>query len=258
MIIKTIADQGQRPYMEDRFKISSKDGVALVVVADGHGGHSVAEHLISTEAQIEMTSSKLLEALSTPEYSRRIYEMYTEMDRKICDSAISPTVGSTLLTVFITPREIIAGNCGDTMAMVGKLGGSSVARWLSREHKASSEIPAIEARGGQVYAPDGFMMRVNGMLNMSRSMGDAYLKKYITASPYVAKCRKQDYDYVFCATDGVWDVMTLEDVHRVISFSKCPDTALRALLDISRQRHSGDNIAMVLILFSTEKKKILL
>ena len=257
MIIRSLSDKGQREYMEDRFKIDNVNGWMVLLVADGHGGQEVAAFLSENFSRIISDKTKLFRSFESvqAQCARQLYSLYMELD-KIILSRFSPTVGSTLCTVFFNDDYIISANCGDTMAIVGKLKGG--ARWLSQEHKASSEIPAIESRGGRVYAPDGFMMRVNGTLNMSRSMGDGYLKQYITPCPYVTRCKRIDYDYIFVATDGVWDVLSLEDVHHIVSSRHDADDMLNEIFRQSRDRRSGDNIAMELVLFSTKKKPIIL
>ena len=234
MKCRHLTDQGGREYMEDRWSHETHGSWDIVTVADGHGGREVAELLVDK-------MPKLLghqEDFSFP----KLFSLYNSMDDEISREC-SAMVGSTLLTLCVNSRDdvIVAANCGDTMAIVGN---KKTSRWLSQEHKASSEVAAIEARGGRVIAPDG-MPRVNGILNLSRAMGDFHLKKYITCSPFVTRCRLRDFDYAFAATDGVWDVMSKEDVHEVII--KSHDDPLEEILKVSRSKGSTDNIAMILL-----------
>ena len=271
MITRTIIDQGGRDHQEDRCNVvCTRGGWDVMLVADGHGGDTISTY-IADEMPRMLLHPDSIAAFSRPntEYAQKLLSLYRSLDDFVLKN-FSQHVGSTLCTVAISDSIVIASNCGDSLAIVGSF--TAGARMLSQEHKASSEIAAIEARGGKVFAPDGVMMRVNGTLNMSRAIGDGYLKRYITASPFVTRCNKRDYDYLFLASDGVWDVMTTEDVHaEVCALSSLGtsrsiidsdvDNVLKRLLRISRQRGSLDNVVMILCIFSTEpwqKKKPLL
>ena len=244
----SFVDQGGRQYMEDRWSVKNLGPVSdsnweLITVADGHGGDTVATDLIDSMPNA-MSSPGFLTTLSGRYYNKSIFHVYSKVDQDVC-KRYSTTVGSTLCTVLLneSANMIIAANCGDTMAIVGNSMGS---RWLSQEHKASSEVRMIESRGGTVTSPDG-MPRVNGTLNLSRAMGDSYLKKFITASPFVTRCRMSDFEYVFVATDGVWDVMNKDEVHAVLkSYPTLNSKSLSDICTECRARRSGDNIAMVL------------
>lgn len=280
MQFKVLVDQGSRNHMEDRWSVkkipicknSRKTDMLLITVADGHGGHTVADFAIEAapEALAEpgrkpsaaasgcrgtppTVASRLLSDVA---YARTMFDVYSRIDAVACGGDYSKTTGCTLCTVAVSLEEdcLVAANCGDTMAVVGNRRG---ARSLSQEHKASSEVKAIESRGGVVIAPDG-MPRVNGTLNLSRAIGDAYLKRYITSSPFVTRCRPSDFCYMIVATDGVWDVLTVDDIHSIVSrhmwpLSKSSSNSsddrladvLRTIFYESRRRGSGDNIAIV-------------
>ena len=254
MLIRNIVDQGGRDHMEDRWSVNVKDGWTLICVADGHGGEAVAAHAIEA-VPAALGAPRVLRSFSnrlSHDFATELFDVYVKSDEAILQR-FDPHVGCTLCTVAVSDVDIVAANCGDTMAIVGNANG---ARSLSQEHKASSEVAAIEARGGRVFAPDG-MMRVNGALNLSRAMGDGYLKRYITCSPFVTRCSRRDFDYVFVATDGVWDVMTPRDVHVIVwsmlfgadrraKFRDEHSAVLAAILQACRARRSTDNIAMVL------------
>ena len=93
---------------------------------------------------------------------------------------------------------------------------------LSFDHKPNSEIEStrITKAGGFVEATNGFF-RVNGNLNLSRSIGDLKYKQstdlppeaqIITAEPDVLKHTLDPKDEFFIvACDGVWDVLSNQE-----------------------------------------------
>lgn len=64
--------------------------------------------------------------------------------------------------------------------------------------------------------------RVLGVLAMSRSIGDSYLKPYVSSEPEVTVTdRTEEDDFLILASDGLWDVVTNEAacsmVHMVLN-----------------------------------------
>ncbi|KAM0887188.1 hypothetical protein ACQ4PT_029230 [Festuca glaucescens] len=73
------------------------------------------------------------------------------------------------------------------------------------------EYARIEALGGKVIQWNGY--RVLGVLAMSRSIGDRYLKPYIIPVPEVRLvARARDDECLVLASDGLWDVLSNEEV----------------------------------------------
>lgn len=124
--------------------------------------------------------------------------------------------GSTAITVLLTPTHIICGNCGDSRA-IAIVDGAAVA--LSEDHKpyTPSEQARIEAAGGTVS-----MRRVNGDLAVSRALGDYVYKQHkvlpqeqqqVSCEPEVREVARSSKDmFIVLACDGIWDVMSNEDV----------------------------------------------
>ncbi|KAJ6942338.1 LOW QUALITY PROTEIN: hypothetical protein NC652_008224 [Populus alba x Populus x berolinensis] len=87
---------------------------------------------------------------------------------------------------------------------------------LSVDHKPNreDEYARIEASGGKVIQWNGH--RVFGVLAMSRSIGDRYLKPCIIPDPEVMFLpRAKDDECLILASDGLWDVITNEEACEV-------------------------------------------
>lgn len=122
------------------------------------------------------------------------------------------TAGCTATVALITPTEIYCCNAGDSRTVYSK---NKVVVDLSTDHK-----PDDPEESRRIYAANGFVeeSRVNGMLALSRALGDFEYKQNrvlkakdqaVTAFPEI-KCVQitQDAEFVFLACDGIWDVMT--------------------------------------------------
>ncbi|KAG1346432.1 putative protein phosphatase 2C 8 [Cocos nucifera] len=174
--------------------------------------------------------------------------------------AAERTVGSTAVVAVVGPRRIVVANCGDSRAVLSR-GGVAVP--LSSDHKPDrpDEMERVEAAGGRVINWNGY--RVLGVLATSRSIGDCYLKPYVTSEPEVTVTDRTGKDeFLILASDGLWDVVSNEVACRitrrclsgrtarmfpeaVTGRSAAEAAALLAELAISRG--SKDNVSVVVV-----------
>ncbi|XP_074321403.1 protein phosphatase 2C 37-like [Silene latifolia] len=117
------------------------------------------------------------------------------------------TVGSTATAAIVTSDKIIVANCGDSRAVLCRGGGGRDFP-LSAEHKPDrpDELARIEATGGRVMYLD--RARVQGVLAMSRVIGDKFLKPIVISEPEITITRRDPEDEcIIIASDGFWDVI---------------------------------------------------
>ncbi|EER19496.1 protein phosphatase 2c, putative [Perkinsus marinus ATCC 50983] len=148
-------------------------------------------------------------------------------------------VGCTAVTALLTKTHIVVANAGDSRAilcvsavLVVNVASSRTGRGgrvveLSHDHKPNSETERrrIEAAGGyveEIKLTAKTQYRVNGNLNLSRAIGDHEYKKrddlkpeeqIICSTPdIVLKELTPEDEFFVLACDGVWDVMSNEEV----------------------------------------------
>lgn len=131
---------------------------------------------------------------------------------------ISNFTGCTATVVLITKNEIYCANAGDSRTVLGRSNGPKMCEALSDDHKPENpgERARIEAAGGFVEEN-----RVNGSLNLSRSMGDfeykskrerPYTEQQVIVDPEIKKVARQANDqFILLACDGIWDCVTSEE-----------------------------------------------
>jgi len=175
--------------------------------------------------------------------------------------------GCTANVVMITKAEILCSNAGDSRAVLSKKGK---VKDLSVDHK-----PDLPTEKRRIERANGFVedSRVNGMLALSRSLGDFEYKtntimkaedQVITAFPEITIEKiTSDCDFIICACDGIWDCLTSqESVNQVIEKmkkKKCKDSLgylVEELLDqicaqdvASSQGIGCDNMSCIIIEF---------
>lgn len=121
-------------------------------------------------------------------------------------------VGCTANVVYInrSTKKIYVANAGDSRCVMSK-GGKAVEMSIDHKPNDEKEKQRIEAAGSEVNA-DG---RVDGNLNLSRSLGDLKSKhrphlkpeeQAITGNPdtYVFDLT-DDIDFILMGCDGVWE-----------------------------------------------------
>jgi protein phosphatase 1G len=139
------------------------------------------------------------------------------------------SVGCTAVSVLLTPSQLIVANAGDSRALLCRAGRAIA---LSEDHKPNDprERERIEKAGGTVEETQGGARthyRVNGNLNLSRAIGDLEYKKnpglrpdeqMITSTPdVVVMDRTSDDEFITICCDGVYDVMSNDDLVAFIS-----------------------------------------
>jgi protein phosphatase PTC1 len=119
----------------------------------------------------------------------------------------SPTVPTSQLhgngiTVFVPPtasrRVLYSANAGDARAVLCRAGK---AIRLTYDHKGSDKQEAK-----RIMDAGGFVLggRVNGVLAVTRSLGDSSMKDYVVGSPYTTETVLGEEDeFLILACDGV-------------------------------------------------------
>jgi len=156
---------------------------------------------------------KLDELMETPAGQRRLMELQSQSDGGFGDG--KSFAGCTATVILITRTEIICANSGDSRTVLSRAGR---AREMSEDHKPENpgELSRIKRSGG--FVEEG---RVNGMLALSRALGDFEYKgnsqlppreQAVSAYPDV---RIEPIDaqtqFVILACDGIWDVKTSQE-----------------------------------------------
>uniref|UniRef100_A0A5B7ARS3 protein-serine/threonine phosphatase n=2 Tax=Davidia involucrata TaxID=16924 RepID=A0A5B7ARS3_DAVIN len=302
---------GRRPEMEDAFAIVPRllkipiqmllsdrvvDGMSRCLshltahffgVYDGHGGSQVANYCrdqihsaLAEELEIVMASLSdgSIKDNCQERWKKAFTNCFLKVDaevggKPILEPVAPETVGSTAVVAVIFSSHIIVANCGDSRAVMCR-GKEPMA--LSVDHKPNreDEYARIEAAGGKVIQWNGH--RVFGVLAMSRSIGDRYLKPWIIPNPEVMFIpRTKEDECLILASDGLWDVMTNEEVcdiarKRILLWHKknggtlpsergegidpAAQAAAESLSNRALQRGSKDNITVIVVDLKAHRK----
>jgi len=248
---------GYRLQMEDMSRVVDKfagdNDKILFNIFDGHGGYDVASY--AKNRLPELLEKMLKENPNNSNQMEHILiNLFNEIDEEIKYSE-DEHVGSTATVVFITREKdgmnhskkvLYCANVGDSRCVI--INSLGVKR-ISKDHKVSdpAETKRIISTGGVIFAG-----RIYGQLILSRALGDFSLKKHgVISTPYVSKNIITEKDkYVVLASDGVWDVISDEEMFRLSLTISNSDEFVRKIITNSLMRGTQDNISCFVVKLS--------
>ncbi|KAL6221076.1 hypothetical protein ACLB2K_008828 [Fragaria x ananassa] len=241
-------------------------------VYDGHGGSQVAKFCAERMHKV-IAQEWDKEMVDGCEWQRRwettFLVGFERADSEVLTEADAPEmVGSTAVAVVLSGCQIITSNCGDSRAILCR-GTETIPLTVDQKPDREDELIRIEGEGGRVINWNG--ARVFGVLAMSRAIGDRYLRPWIIPVPEITFTARTDEDEcLILASDGLWDVMTNEEVGEVARHilrrrrrSMFTNTevisAAQAVADhlteIAYGRNSSDNISIIVVDLKMKRKR---
>ncbi|TYI32714.1 hypothetical protein ES332_A04G082300v1 [Gossypium tomentosum] len=260
--------------IEDHSQVETGKDAIFVGVYDGHGGPDASrfisdhlfQNLITGLARANGTISEdiLRNAFSATE------DGFLALVRRSCGiKPLIAAIGSCCLVGVIWRGTLYVANLGDSRAVIGYLGRSNkiVAEQLTRDHNASieevrQELRSLHPDDSHIVVMKHGVWRIKGIIQVSRSIGDAYLKRpefsldpsfprfhlsepirrpVLTAEPSLCTRVLQPSDkFLIFASDGLWEHLTNQQAIEIVSNSPRAGIARRliktALNEAARKR----------------------
>lgn len=262
--------QGWRVEMEDAHtvlpEVEGWAGHSFFGVYDGHGGKLVSQH-VAEHLVPEIRDKGAFEYSSVDGLKASISSAFLSIDAKMRELPLVKSgedhSGSTGITAVVSKEFVLVANCGDSRAVLSRVGNDTV--WGSEDHKPNNEPEEkrIEAAGGGVIN-----RRVNGDLAVSRAFGDFLYKhrqdlpaerQQVSVEPEITELpRLGDEEYLILCCDGIWDVMSNEEVvafvrDRVAKGEIDLGCVAEDLLDTCLERGSRDNMSALVVALPAAK-----
>ncbi|XP_052852280.1 protein phosphatase 1F [Drosophila gunungcola] len=227
-------------------------GARFFGVFDGHSGSLSASYVTSQLPQLLADQLKVNPNASdtSPDFYRNAFESaFLLADERFTQKKI--TSGTTSVCALITKNQLYIAWVGDSKAL---LVGKRTQLQLVKPHKPENpdERKRIETAGGTVLHAQG-QWRVNGILNVARSIGDYSLEAVIAEPDFVDVQLNEAHDFLVLGTDGLWDHVPESFVIETVYDSLAdPTTKLddipKLLIEAAKERDSQDNITAVVVL----------
>jgi len=214
---------------------------AFYGVFDGHGGHSCSEYTAENLHKLILKQNYSIQPIPS------LKSGFKQLDHDWLSIAEKNNMddGSTVISCLIVNGVIYVANVGDSRAVLSS-NGKAIA--MSRDHKPNreDEKSRIEKLGGRIIHYGTW--RVEGVLAVTRAIGDRKLKTYVTALPEITDRPIGESDeFLILASDGVWDVFKDQDAVDIVKSAGNVQSGAKKLTEASYHRGSMDNITSLVI-----------
>eukprot|EP01004_Peranema_trichophorum_P005792 NODE_463_length_2722_cov_52.901885_g396_i0.p1 GENE.NODE_463_length_2722_cov_52.901885_g396_i0~~NODE_463_length_2722_cov_52.901885_g396_i0.p1 ORF type:complete len:630 (-),score=134.76 NODE_463_length_2722_cov_52.901885_g396_i0:832-2553(-) len=276
------SDIGGRPDQEDAYIVvpdvsvvcrrsgyCQADTEVLVGVFDGHSGG---------QAAIFARETLFYETIRSDRYpqdpSLALADGFWRTNDKFCEKAASVDCnsGTTALIVLLRENTLWVANLGDCGAVLCRKGK---AIQITRPHRANDpqEQAMVKASGGNITYCYG-CARVDGVLQVTRSLGDIPCRQSLTAEPevFIHPVMWDQDQFLIAASDGLWNVISADlavqlvqqardevdyarknvkiDENKDNEYIYSYDKIAQGLVDEATQRGSTDNVTVVILFFN--------
>lgn len=211
----------------------------LYAVYDGHVTAAVSnylkQHLLPTLVSALSVGNDFAQAALLS--SKFAYEGFNLIEQQVLalqNSTEEFLGGSTAIVCMVVGETVFTANLGDCRAVLVSSQGDLQS--LSRAHTLNDPVENQEVcdRGGLVVRC-GNSLRLNGELCLSRSIGDAKYKAFLSATPEISVYRNTDSKYLVLGSDGFWGEAKEISLSKIARCDCTVDTS-RELFESARTR----------------------
>jgi PPM family protein phosphatase len=237
LTISHLTDRGLvRPRNEDALAyllLADDGGRALLVVADGMGGHAGGD--VASGLAVDACSRAVAEAVHqgrAPEEAVR--ESIEAANRAVLlaqrASPANGGMGTTLTAVLIWDGAAVIGHCGDSRAY---LLHDADFRQLTSDHSVVGEL----VKAGQISEDEAMVHPQRNLVTQALGMRESLEPELLTAA-------WQPGDVLLLCTDGLTNLVRLQEVREEVSRPDFASVA-RRLVDRALSRGGADNITVL-------------
>lgn len=209
------------------------------VLADGMGGHQAGE--VAAAEAVSLMCGLFKEKIRGPKKNLQqskevIKETIQEVNRLIyfmsCHHEDFTGMGTTLCCIYLHAEGLVCGHVGDSRIYLLR---QQKLKQLTQDHSLLRELIDL------------------GRLNEKEALGFQHkniITKAIGTEPFVEPSVKTDVllpgDVLLMCTDGLTDMLSHDDIQRIMRYSPDQDTA-KNLIEAAKQRGGYDNITAVVV-----------
>jgi len=243
---------GWRISQEDAHVVYLTEELCIFAVFDGHGGDSVSKRAGELLVKHCLSQKKKLCEMSDPEFQDLILD-FDALIKKTPQTEHAES-GATSVISFVFPKKdedkmkyvIKVCNSGDSRAVCyDPTNPSTIKATIDHKPTDEAETNRVIKAGGHIS-----MDRVNGDLALSRALGDTRYKEApnigpkdqaITADPDVYTWEAKQGDTLILACDGIYDVLTNQQLYKYITKNAPKATSLGNLCEMAMDHCMCDN-----------------
>jgi protein phosphatase len=223
---------------------TNKLPMGIFIVSDGMGGHKNGE--VASETAVRVVGNYVLNKLYKPLFDlnpnppeESLQEIMRtavfEANKWVLQEA--PGGGATLTAVLVINTQMTLAHVGDSRAYAIYLDGRVQA--LTRDHSLVERLKEL----GQITDEEAQVHPQKSMLYRALGQGEPTEPDVFTAS-------LPQPGYLLICSDGLWGVISEDDIFNVVSAAPSPQRACQDLIDAANAAGGPDNIAVILVRMS--------
>ncbi|XP_047170437.1 probable protein phosphatase 2C 43 [Vigna umbellata] len=249
--------------IEDQSQVETGADAVFVGVYDGHGGAEASrfinDHLFLNLMRVAQENGSITEDIIRNAVSATEDGFLTLVRRSYGIKPLIAAMGSCCLVGVVWKGTLYIANLGDSRAVIGSVGRSNkiIAEQLTKEHNASKEevrreLRSLHPEDSQIVVMKQGTWRIKGIIQVSRSIGDAYLKRpefsfdpsfprfhlpepirrpVLTAEPSIcSRVLRPNDKFVIFASDGLWEHLTNQEAAEIVHNNPRTGIARRLLM----------------------------
>ena len=213
----------------------------LYIVADGMGGHKNGE--VASELAVRVFVSQIMEKILLPltgpdgkQAENSIQEIMQESAQKAHKMIMKevPGSGTTLTAALIIDNKMTIAHAGDSRAYLISPDGEI--KPLTRDHSLVERMIEL----GQLTAEEAAIHPQRNVLYRALGQSEQFSVD-ISTTPLPSN------GYVLLCSDGLWGLVSDEQIAMIINQSENPQDACLTLIEAANKAGGTDNITAVLI-----------
>ena len=244
MKISLVTDIGQKRSNNQDFinKFGNKQGITLVILADGMGGHragNIASEMTVTDLGREWVNTDYTELsqirdwflVSLENENKKVYELGQTDEFK--------GMGTTVEALAIVDNNVIYAHVGDSRIGLLRHGEYQL---LTSDHSLVNEL----VKAGQLTEEEAANHPQKNII--TQSIGQAN-----PVEPDLGVQMLEENDYLIINSDGLTNMITNDEIVEILNQDKNLDEKNKELVSLANDRGGLDNITIALIHVESEE-----
>ncbi len=211
--------------------------IGFFAIADGMGGHNAGEVAAQETLDFLSNSAKKINTSDAMELIIEIRHMIEKANRHVYEiGSKNPEcqgMGTTLCCLLWTKDTIIHAHVGDSR--IYRLRNKKLSL-LTQDHSLLTKWLSTGKLAEECETPFPYKHVI------TRSIGGPG-----KANPEIALATHQDEDLFFLCSDGITDVLSLEEMEAILNEESAPEPAAHHLVETAKIKGSSDNMTIVMV-----------